>query len=209
MSRSGRQAVWALWGNGWVALLMVLAVGCALTPPEPDKSYLLDAGGGPSRSAVHHRSDRVLVVAEPQAMPGFDSPSIAYIRTPLALEYYTKSQWIDTPARMLAPLVVKALMNAGGFRAVVAEPTPVEGDLRLEIDSLWVQQEFLQQPSRVRFAFRASLVDVASNRVSATRAFEVMETAPSEDAYGGVQAANIAAERLLAELTDFMAQQAW
>ena len=206
MSRSGRQAVWALWGSGWLTLLMAFAVGCALTPPEPDRSYLLDAGVGP-RSAVH-RSDRVLVVAEPQAAPGFDSQRIAYTRTPLALEYYTKSQWIDTPARMLAPLVVKALMNAGVFRAVVAEPTPVDGDLRLEIDSLRLQQEFLQRPSQVRFAFRASLVDVASRRVLATRAFEVTEIAPSEDTYGGVQAANIAAERLLAELADFMAQQA-
>ncbi len=205
--RSGGQAVGALCWRGLLALLMALAAGCALTPPEPDRSYLLDASVGPRSTAP--RSDRVLVVAEPQAVPGFDSQRIAYMRTPLALEYYTKSQWIDMPARMLVPLAVKALTNAGIFRAVVAEPTPVDGDLRLEIDSLRLQQEFLQRPSRVRFAFRASLVDVGSRRVLATRAFEVTEIAPSEDAYGGVQAANIAVERLLAELTEFMAQQVW
>ena len=205
--RIGGQAVWVLCWRCLLSLLMVLAAGCALTPPVPDKSYMLDAGVRP-RSAAH-RSDRVLVVAEPQAVPGFDSQRIAYTRTPLALEYYANSQWIDTPARMLAPLAVKALTNAGVFRAVVAEPTPVDGDFRLEIDSLRLLQEFLQRPSRVRFAFRASLVDVASRQVLATRVFEVTEIAPSEDAYGGVQAANIAAERLLTELTDFMAQQAW
>jgi cholesterol transport system auxiliary component len=51
---------------------------------------------------------------------------------------------------------------------------------------------------------RAQLIDVASLRVLSTQLFEAVEIAPSENAYGGVQAANIALGRLLGELADFV-----
>jgi cholesterol transport system auxiliary component len=162
----------------------------------------LDTTATPRKAA--HRSDRVLLIALPQVQPGFDTQRIAYTKVPLSLDYYTKSEWADTPARMLTPLIVHTLESTGGFRAVVAAPTPVPADLRLDIDIIRFQQEFLEQPSRLRITLRAQLIDVTSLRVLSTQLFEAVEIAPSENAYGGVQAANIALGRLLGELADFV-----
>jgi hypothetical protein len=50
---------------------------------------------------------------------------------------------------------------------------------------------------------RAKLIDIPTDHVLGTQLFEIVEPAPSEDAYGGVQAANKAVQRLLGELQEF------
>ena len=183
-----------------LAILTSLA-GCAATQ-ETISTYVLDATPPPKPASLS--TAKVLLVNTPQTQPGFDSQGIAYTLTPLAVDYYTKSQWADTPALMFAPLVVHTLESTGAFRAVLTPPTPVLDDLRLDIDIIRLQQEFYETPSKVRFTLRAKLFDVPSGHVLATQLFEVMEPAPSEDAYGGVLAANAAAQRMLGEIRDFV-----
>lgn len=183
-----------------VVLEMVWLAGCA-SPALPSETYMLDARIAP-RKAVG-RGSRALLVAMPQAQPGFDTRRIAYTKTPLTLDYYANSEWADTPARLLAPLIVRALESTGGFRAVVAAPASVSGDIRMDIDVIRFQQEFLEQPSRMRIILRARLIDLITLQVMATQLFEAVEIAPSENAYGGVQAANTALGRLLGELAEF------
>jgi cholesterol transport system auxiliary component len=62
-----------------------------------------------------------------------------------------------------------------------------------------VEQQFFSS-NRVRVALRALLVDVKRQIVIDGRDFEVYETASSEDAYGGVRAANRASAGLLGEM---------
>lgn len=108
---------------------------------------------------------------------------------------------------MLAPLLVQALEQAGGFRAVVQAPSAVPADLRLDTELVRLQQNFGVQPSRIELALRAQLVDVRSRRVVATAEFEEVEPTTREDAYGGVIAANRALQRLLARVVDFCVEQ--
>ena len=149
-----------------------------------------------------------LVVSAPQAAAGFDSQRIIYVRQPHKLEYFAHSEWTDTPARMLSPLLVAAVANSGAFRAVVQAPSSASGDLRLDSEVLQLQQEFESRPSRVRFVLRATLVEDASRRVIATRDFEAVASAPSEDPYGGVVAANQAVRSVLAKVAAFCADAA-
>lgn len=191
----------------WAALgLIVGLAGCTpeiLRPgPGPSNIYVLDATLEP-RPQIK-TTDKVILVNTPDAQPGFDTRRIAYTRTPLSLDYYTQSVWADTPARMLGPLIVRALEKSGAFRAVVSAPTSAVADLRLDTAIVRLQHEFYQQPSQVSLTVRAKLLDVNSRQVLATRLFEVVESAPSEDAYGGVRAANQAVGRMLEDLTDFV-----
>lgn len=184
-------------------LPLLLLAACGVNPPagEP-RTYLLEAVG---RAPAAATGDQVLLISRPRAEPGYDSDGIAYTETPLSLSYYTRSHWADAPARMLAPLLVETLERGGAFRAVVLAPSSVAADLQLDVTLLRLQQSFLHRPSRVELALRARLIDIAGNRVLAGRTFETTEPAPSEDAYGGVQAANIALERVLTELAAFVA----
>jgi len=189
------------------ALVALLALGaCTQFQPvknEPPKLFTLQAEL--DRTPAAQSASLTLAVNAPRAAPGYDSPRMVYVRKAYELESFAKNQWVDTPARMLAPLLVRALEGSGKFRAVVQAPSPVAADLRLDTEIVRLQQEFIAQPSRVRLTLRAQLIDVKSARVLASREFDVVEDAASEDPYGGVIAANRAVRRALAELVDFSA----
>ena len=55
---------------------------------------------------------------------------------------------------------------------------------------------------------RARLIDDATRKVIASREFEAVADAPSANPYGGVQAANVAVNKVLVELAAFCAQNA-
>ena len=186
----------------------VLLDGCVGMPPpraEAPAIYVLDAR--PAAKPARPQRDLMLVVSAPRARAGFDTAQMAFVREPHELEYFAKSRWADTPSRMLAPLLVQALEQTGGFRAVVQAPSAVPADLRLDTELIRLQQNFGTRPPQVEIALRAQLVDLRSRRVLATAEFEEVEPTTREDAYGGVIAANRALQRLLARLADFSAEQ--
>ena len=187
------------------AAVALLASCAALQAPEPDRAslYLLEAA--PTAGAPRPKRDAVLAVSVPRARPGFDTPLMAYTQRPGALEYFAKNRWADTPARMLAPLLVQALERSGRFSAVVQAPSSALAALRLDTELVRLEQDFDARPSRVRFTLRAQLIDTGARRVLASAEFDETEPAPSDDPYGGVIAANRALARLLERLVDFCA----
>ena len=191
-------------GLGALVLAAAGLAGCASGGPLAQDSlqtHVLSVPAAP-RSAPAS-SGPVLLVSPPAARAGLDSRRIAYIQRPFELSYFARSEWADTPARMLQPLLVQSLEGSGAFQAVVAGPSPAVADLRLETEVLALQQEFLSTPSVARVALRAQVVDPASRRVVATDTFEAVEPADSADPYGGVVAPNRALGRVLADLTAF------
>jgi cholesterol transport system auxiliary component len=198
---------------GAVSLCLILASGCAALRPEatPGSPVLYSLDNALKLAPAAPRTlppaaAPTLLISTPRAAAGFDSPRIIYVREPHKLEYFAHSEWIDTPARMLSPLVVAAVENSGAFRAVVHAPSSASGDLRLDTEILQLQQEFESGTSRVRFVLRAYLVEDASRRVIASREFEAVATAPSADPYGGVVAANQAVRTVLENLAAFCAE---
>lgn len=136
-------------------------------------------------------------------------PNVAAFSNTLAdLSTLARNEWVDTPARMLAPLLVAAIAESGAFRAVARVPSTATGALRLDTEVLVLQQEFLAQPSRVRFALRAELVADASREVIASRVFEAEVAASAEAPYAGVVAANLAVRDVLERLAAFCAEAA-
>jgi len=130
------------------------------------------------------------------------------VRQAHQLEYFSHNEWIDPPARMLSPLILTATRNSGAFRAVVHAPSSANGDLRLDTEVLQIQQEFFGEPSQVRFALRADLVEEGSRRIIASREFVVVEAAPAATPYGGVLAANRAVHSVLESLAAFCVEAA-
>jgi cholesterol transport system auxiliary component len=190
-----------------LVIFAVLLAGCAGMPDQAAAPtvYVLDARA--VEKPARPLRDVVLAVSVPRARAGYDTAQMAFVRAPYELEYFTKSRWADTPSRMLAPLLVQTLEQAGGFRAVVPAPSAVPADLRLDTELVRLQQNFGVSPSRIELALRAQLVDVRSRRVVATAEFEEVEVASREDAYGGVVAANRALQRLLARVVAFCVEQ--
>ncbi|MFZ1747295.1 MAG: ABC-type transport auxiliary lipoprotein family protein [Nitrospirales bacterium] len=182
---------------------------CALSlgTDEPMRSYVLEMEErGGARASDEFRSSNLpsLVVSLPQPAPGYESQRMAYEQVPYELRYFATSQWVDSPARMLAPLIMNALVSSGEWGAVIQLPSVLRGDYRLDLSQVVLVQEFTQHPSQIRLALRAQLTTVFAPRVIGTRSFEFHEAASSEDAYGGVQAAQKATGKLLVELKHWL-----
>jgi len=201
---------------GAAGLLLALVCGCgALTTavaPHPRFFSLTGARGAaqaaPQTGTTAAATAPTLTVSPPHAAAGFDSRRIMYVRQADQLEYFAHNEWIDTPARMLAPLIVAAVESSGAFRAVVQTPSPAAGEMRLDTEILRLQHEFLQAPSQVRFTLRAYLVESVTRRVIASREFDAAVPAASEDPHGGVVAANRAVQTVLENLSAFCAEAA-
>jgi cholesterol transport system auxiliary component len=188
------------------ALLALTAAGCL--SPRTDSSeihtYQLSLDGRPSEARPGKRDGPVLLVSQPQAEPGFETQRMVYVKRPYELEYYALNQWADTPVRMFTPLLVQALNQNDAWHAVIPLPSSIRGDYRLDTYGFLLQQEFLQQPSRVRVMVRTQLVDLKESTILSTRAFEGVENATSENPYGGVQAANRAVAALLDQMASWL-----
>ena len=192
---------WA--ASGWL-LASLGACGSLLPAAAPPPAYfsLQPLAARPLTWAAPAGAPR-LVVQAPRAAAGMDSTRIIYSRQPPQLEYFARSEWVDTPARMLAPLIVQTLQQRQAFAAVVQAPSAALGDWRLETQVLSLQQDFVSAPSRVRFVLSALLIDDASHRVLASRVFDTSATAARDDAAGGVTAAQQAVQQALDQLAEF------
>jgi cholesterol transport system auxiliary component len=195
-----------------LAVALLGLAGCSSLRPAPVEApalYLLDDGAdGPAALpaplvAVSGQRRPTLLVNQPRAAAGYDRAQMAYLRQPQRLEYYAHSAWVDTPARMLGPLLSAALARDAGWRAVVLAPSAARADLRLDTEILRLQQEFDGPSSRLRLSLQATLIDETSHRVLASQTFERSVGADRQDALGGVVAARRATRELLTELARF------
>jgi cholesterol transport system auxiliary component len=190
------------------ALIGALA-GCEslFGPPLPAPHFwALDGDAAASAPAAPlpaspPASAPVLIIAKPRAAAGFDTDRIVYVREAHRLEPYADNQWIDTPPRMLAPLIAESLARTGAFGAVLAAPSPANGQWELDTEIVRLQHELPE--SRVRFTLRATLVDKPLRSAVAAREFDAVAPTPSASPAGAVAAANVAVAQVLRELTAF------
>ena len=197
------------------ALFLALTSACSslhpVSAPQPS-IYSLDNARTVAQAAYPTttlaKNAPTLIVSPPHAASGFDSQRIIYTRATHQLEYFSHSEWIDTPARMLAPLIVAAIENSGKFRGVVLTPSAAAGELRLDTEIVRLQQEFDTQPSRVRLTLRAILIDNTTRSVLAWREFDESVAATSDGPYGGVVAANQAVQSVLSKLAKLCSETA-
>lgn len=194
----------------FIGSIWLMLAGCSgLLPKQsaPPSFHSLDraadvtaataAAAAPSAAAL------TLIVNPPHAAAGYDSKRIVYQRQAHQLEYFAHHEWIDSPARMLAPLMIAALESSGTFRAVVLTPSAASGDVSLDTQIVRFAQDFSTAPSRVRFTLHSVMVESATRRVLAWREFEAIVIASSDDPQGGVVAANLAVQQVLNKLTKF------
>jgi cholesterol transport system auxiliary component len=202
MNTNGRQHI-PCWTFHILASSMLLAGCTGLSAPKLENPHIYLLNAQPVAKAAQVKRDLVLAVAMPRARPGFDTPQMAYLRQPHELEYFAANRWADAPPRMLWPLLVQVLEQTGGFRAIVQTPGVIPADVRLDVELIRLQHDFGTMPSRLQLTLRAQLSDVRSKRVLAVKLFDEVQNAASDNAYGGVIAANQMVQRVLSQLADF------
>ena len=197
--------VWAAW----------LAAGCTgglLPKPAaaPTRYTLGDSPPAPGPASTQPLVQAApaapsVVVALPNAAPGFDSTRMVYLRQPQVLQAYAYAEWVDTPSRLLLPLMVQALQRTGAYRAVLQAPSSATAALRLETELLRLQHDHTASPSVVRLSLRALLLNAATRQPLGTREFDARVPALSDSPEGGAAAAATATRLVLADLADYVA----
>ena len=189
---------------------VLVLTGCApsfLQPPAADitHTYLLEWQGTAGKAGATDGPN--LLVSPVLAAPGFDSSDMAYMRTPHEIEYFARHRWVDSPARMLEPLLIRAATQSGLYRSVTEAGSGARADWRLDSKLLHLQQVCRLNPSELQLALRVSLVEISSARPIASRVLSVSEPITERTPYAGVEAANRAVARLLNELQQFLEAQ--
>lgn len=183
------------------ALLAALA-GCALLSPAPapePSTFTLQPVFASAGAPATGEAPPAISIAPTAARPGLEGPRMAYVTRAYELRYFARHQWVEPPARLLAPLIVEVLERHGRLRPVLGR-AGADSTLWLETEIVALQQEFDVRPSRLRFGLRAQLFDAAAGHVLAQTQLEAVEPAASDDPYAGVVAANLAVARVLEEL---------
>jgi cholesterol transport system auxiliary component len=203
LPRGRRIALATLLAGAWPVLFAGCGASLLPKPPAAAARFTLDDAApaiAPIEPAV---GAPTLLVAVPLAAPGFDSRHMVYLRRPQELQAYAFHEWVDTPAQMLAPLLVRALQGSGAYGAVLMAPSSASAGLRLETTLIRLQQDFASRPSQVRLTLRVVLLDAASRQVIAWQEFDERVPAPSDDAAGGVVAARLATRQVVGALVAF------
>ncbi len=213
MNQPSKSRLYRRFASGLLIAALCACSSLRPTATPPPSFYSLDAAAAPGASASARPASAptgapTLIINPPHAAAGFDSQRIIYTRAAQKLEYFAHSEWVDPPARMLAPLLVAAAAATGAFSAVVPTPGAAAGDLRLDTEIVRLLQQFGEGPSKVRFTLRASLVDERTRRVLVAREFEATLAADSDDPYGGVLAAGRVVQDVLKQLATACADAA-
>lgn len=188
------------------SLIALLLAGCSVLPkptPEAVNTYVLEYATDPAAKTTAGDDLPVLIVTTPRAYSGYDTTGIAYMQQTYDLRYYAYSRWADTPAHMLAPLIADAVQATGQIEAVYATPGSIAADLRLDTELIRLRQDFRHEPGAVRITLRVRLIDLKSEAVLATRQLDGVVATQTDDAYGGVIAANQALGQILDQLARF------
>ena len=147
----------------------------------------------------------ILIVSPPRASGGLNSTHILYVPRPSELAYFSQSQWVDSPSQMLMPLIAQAIQTTGAFKAVLSTPSGALSQYRMDTEIVKLEQNFIAKPSEVQFVLRAVIINTATRNVIAQKDFTASVVATSDDAYGGVVAAQKAVQVVLEDLATFCA----
>lgn len=188
-----------------VLLLALFAAGCSLLPksePVTLHRYRLEL---PAAEAMAHGGEGPRLLLVSNALPAeLATPRMLYQQRDHEVAYFARSRWVNEPARMLGDALVERLVATGAFGDVALPGSGVSPDLRVELELLGFQQDFRQRPSHFRVRLRVRLTDTRSGALLGVRLFESDAQAPSDDPYGGVQAANQAVSEVLPEVAGFI-----
>ncbi|MGH8558891.1 MAG: ABC-type transport auxiliary lipoprotein family protein [Methylococcales bacterium] len=197
---------------GCIGAILLLGMGAcvlsdALRQREAPQVYILDLPRIETVTPAGSGQKPKIAVSVPQAWPGFDSVEIAYTRTTNLIEYYAQSEWVDTPAHMIGPLLVRAMEDSGYFSAVVVPGGSVSTDLRLDTEIVKMQQEFgAASPSIGRVVLRAQLIDLRTVEILATRTFQATAPAVTDNPPSAVAAMNQALSMVFSQILDYCAE---
>lgn len=186
----------------FVSMGIASLMGCSPVKLPVTSEYQLNSFN--TRQYVAKPQPVTLLVTTPDAVAGYETEEMLYVKKPFQLEAFAKNAWTNPPADMLYPLLVQSLQRSGYFYAVASSPYSAIADYRLDTQLLALEQNFLRKPSFVEFTVKVVLTRTTDSKVIASRIITQKIPCPADTPYGGVIAANKASDLITATVTKFV-----
>src|SRR3990167_4914830 len=174
--------------------------GCSMmggpVATTPITTYTITRWPETVEKPVQSTSKSTLLVTTPIAAPGYETSAMLYMKIPYQLKTYAENRWVSPPADLLLPLLANRIRLMHIYRAVVTPPFSGQATYQLNTQLLALQQEFMQPVSQVRLRVSATLIQIATGEVVASRVFESVQPAADNNPYSGVLATNKAANQI-------------
>ncbi|WP_367608414.1 hypothetical protein [Legionella sp. W05-934-2] len=183
-------------------VLMFSLVGCGPVKRNIENEYQLSSYS--HKKYESYPSKSTLLVVKPQAVGGYQTSEMLYIKKPYELMSFAYNAWVDPPANMLFPLLLQSLNSANYFHAIDSTPYAKETTYRLDTLLLSLHQNFLTKPSTVQMSIKAVLSRSNDNQVIDSIIIKTQKPCPEDTPYGGVIAANEAVKTVTGAVTDFV-----
>ena len=183
-------------------IALVALSACAPIKLPATNQYKLESFS--TKKEITRAPRRSLLISQPEAMAGYQTEQMLYVKKPFQLASFAESAWIGTPANMLYPLLIQTLQNSQAFTAVASSPFADNVDYRLDTQLLTMQQNFLTKPSEFELMIKVVITRVANNQVLASRILTEHVSCPADTPYGGVIAGNQATINITQRINDFI-----
>jgi cholesterol transport system auxiliary component len=196
------------------AVVAMLLTGCsslfAPAPPAPhfytlDSSTAIADVSPATPTSLPGAMEPVMIVAAPRAAAGFDTDRIVYLLEAHRLQPYADSQWVDTPSKMLEPLISEALSRTAVFAAVLEAPSSVNAQWELQSDIVRLEHDV--GAARFRFSLHVTLIEKNTRTVVLAHDFDAIAPITGTGPAAAVAAANVAVAEVLHQLAGACASE--
>lgn len=187
-------------------LLAALLAGCLRMPgPGQAVTYYVLSDPGPLVKSPHSHSG-TLLLREMDAPALYQVPSPVYSREAGTRAHYQFARWSEPPAKRLTWLMRQRLDAAGVFAVVSPLGGGVRGDYQLNTRLVDFYHDAASPPGVVLLVLEAELLRRSDARLLERRLFVAQQAVSSNDAAGATEAMGRAANRVIDDLTLWLAQ---
>jgi len=192
-------------------LCVPLCVACTILPaPEPVDIYLLPAiAVAPSAKSSTPRAWSLRIL-RPEASGQLVAQRILVVPEPNRMSVYKGASWHEPTPLLLRNRLFDAFRTDARVSALSTDEMRTYADYELASDLNAFHSEYRQNSKTPDAVIRldTQLIDTSSRRIVASRVFEVRQAAAGREIPTVIAAFGTAADRLAAELVDWVAAQA-
>lgn len=187
-----------------IVAALIFATSACTTPVKLPVKCQYKLASYASEKSSHHKSSHSILISKPDAISGYQTEQMLYMKKPYQLASFAHNAWLSPPAAMLYPLIIQSIDASQYFAIVASSPYSDKTDYRLDTQLIQLQQNFLEKPSTLLLTVKAVLTHVEDNRAIASHIFYKTIPCTQDTPYAGVIAANKATHQLTHELTQFI-----
>lgn len=191
------------------ALLVLLAsLSACSVLPEAEPIHVYRLPGTPLQAQpASSRLDRALRIATPKADRMLGSARIAVVPEGNRISAYQGARWSDDAPSLLRDRLIAAFREDGRTASVSSDDNHLHADLELLGDLRGFHAEYVGGKPQVRVSLDVNLVHSASQRILASRRFEVRQSAGDERLDSVVAAFGTAGDQLSRQLVEWTLAQ--